>query len=69
MTMVCRQCKKEIVFLGIGHGTASSEEIDAMRRSVEDEGKLPLFNPPPFGPYHCPDCHGRLSESTSTPTD
>jgi hypothetical protein len=67
--MYCRQCRKEIVFLGIGHGTASSEEIDAMRRSIEDEGKLPLFNPPPVGPYRCPDCHEKLAEEGALPGD
>ena len=46
--------------LGIGQGAATADEVDALRRSVEAEGKLVLFNPRPVGPYRCPECHAAL---------
>jgi hypothetical protein len=63
--MYCRRCQKEIVVVGISHGAASGEDIDAIRRSIENEGKLPLFNPPPVGPHHCPECHQELVAADS----
>jgi hypothetical protein len=63
--MYCKHCQKEVIIVGISLGAASGEEIEAMRRSIEQEGKLPLFNPPPVGPYHCPACHQELEERES----
>lgn len=58
--MYCRQCHKEIVVMGISPGAATGDEIEAMRRSMEEDGKLALFNPPPVGPYRCPVCGSDL---------
>jgi hypothetical protein len=63
--MYCKHCQKEVVILGISPGAASEEELEAMRRSIEDEGKLPLFNPPPVGPHHCPACCQELDDRES----
>lgn len=60
--MYCKHCQKKVVIVGISLGAASGEEIEAIRHSIEQEGKLPLFNPPPVGPYHCPVCHQELED-------
>jgi len=65
--MYCKNCQKEVVILGISSGAASGEEIEAIRRSIEQEGKLPLFNPPPLGPYHCPICYQELDVERDFP--
>jgi hypothetical protein len=36
------------------------EEIEAVRRSIETEDKLVLWNPPPAPPYRCPNCGAEL---------
>ncbi len=61
--MYCKQCQKEVVIMGIGGGAASPQEIEAIRQSIEAEGKIALFNPPPFGPYVCPNCFQPLDDS------
>ncbi|MBN1485385.1 MAG: hypothetical protein JXA37_11755 [Chloroflexia bacterium] len=58
--MYCPKCQKEVVVIGMGPAVASLEQVESIRRSIEEEGKLVLFNPPPFGPYHCPDCQAQL---------
>ncbi len=57
--MYCKNCQKQVVIMGIGHG-ATEEEIESVRHSVEQEEKLVLFNPPPWEPYRCPDCGAEL---------
>jgi len=38
----------------------SDDELRKMTEEVESDGKLILFNPPPFEPYHCPVCGSKL---------
>lgn len=66
MALYCENCRKEIVVVGVGHGAASAEDIEFIRRSIEKEGKLALFNPPPFAPYFCPECHTELNSWEET---
>jgi hypothetical protein len=60
--MYCKHCQKEVVIVEISLGAASGEEIEAICHDIEQEDKLPLFNPPPGGPYHCPKCHQELED-------
>ena len=61
--MYCRRCQKEVVIIGIPPGAASDAEVASIRRNLEQEGKLVLFNPPPFGPHACPVCGSQLDDS------
>lgn len=58
--MYCQHCQKEVVVMGVNPGAASMDEVESIRSEIEAEGKLVLFNPPPFGPYHCPTCGREL---------
>jgi hypothetical protein len=60
MALYCETCRKEIVVIGVGPGAAPADEMENVRRSIEKEGKLVLFNPPPFGPRFCPECHAQI---------
>ena len=60
----CNKCKKEVVIYGISHSVGSDDQLDQMRTQIENEGKLILFNPPPFGSYNCPDCGNILGEES-----
>jgi hypothetical protein len=51
---------KEVVIIAVSFGAASNEELENQRKLLEKEGKLVLFNPPPFLPYKCPICHMEL---------
>lgn len=61
--MYCQHCQKEIVVMGVSLGATTSEDVESIRRDVEREGKLVLFNPPPVGPYPCPNCGQELEYS------
>jgi hypothetical protein len=61
--MYCPKCRKEIVVMGIPPGAASIDDIESIAREIEAEGKLVLFNPPPFGPHLCPMCSQTLDPS------
>ncbi|MFW9980017.1 MAG: hypothetical protein ACFFEJ_18185 [Candidatus Thorarchaeota archaeon] len=48
--------------MGIPLDTISNDELDRITEEIEREGKLILFNPPPFRPYHCPICGSELND-------
>jgi hypothetical protein len=58
----CEKCKREIVIYGVSMGTMEGDGLEEIRRTIEAENKLILFNPPPFGPYQCPKCFNQLVE-------
>ena len=58
--MYCRLCQKEVVVVGVSHSAASADDVESMRRSIEKDGKIVLFNPPPVGPFFCPECGTEL---------
>ncbi|MFW9921352.1 MAG: hypothetical protein ACFFED_17260 [Candidatus Thorarchaeota archaeon] len=60
--MHCEKCSKEVVIMGIPLDTISNDELDRITEEIEREGKLILFNPPPFRPYHCPICGSELND-------
>jgi hypothetical protein len=52
----CSRCTREVVIYGISHYPGAQEHTERVREELERDGKLVLFNPPPFGPYQCPAC-------------
>ena len=58
--LFCEKCKKEVVIYGVSYSEGADEALKDLRKQIEAEGKLILFNPPPFPPYHCPDCGMKL---------
>jgi len=58
--MYCNHCQKKVLIMGINPGAATEDEVGNLLRDVEREGQLILFNPPPFDPLTCPDCHSEL---------
>lgn len=60
--LYCQRCQKPVVIVGISLGAATEEEIREFNRGVEAEGRLILFNPPPFGPHLCPECGASLRD-------
>jgi hypothetical protein len=63
--MYCETCDKEVVVMGIPVNAVSDRELERMRKKIESEGRIILFNPPPVGPYRCPVCHTELKEKNS----
>ncbi len=61
--LFCNHCNKEVIIYGVSIGTALDDQLVKMRKKLEKEGKLILFNPPPFGPYSCPKCFNKLEET------
>ena len=60
--LYCKNCKKEVVIIAVSIGAISERELESQREILEKEGKLILFNPPPFLPYKCPICQMELVE-------
>ncbi|MHA1379689.1 MAG: hypothetical protein ACTSRG_15055 [Candidatus Helarchaeota archaeon] len=60
--LYCNKCKKEVVIYGISHYPGADKDVEEMSKKIEEEGKLILFNPPPFRPYRCPVCGTELEE-------
>jgi len=58
------KCKKEVVIYGVNLGAVTDNDLDDLRKKIIKDGKLILFNPPPFEPYQCPDCFNQLIEKT-----
>lgn len=58
--LFCTNCNKEVVPFSVPFGAMTDDEIESQRAQVEGEGKLLLFNPPPFPPYSCPACMKEL---------
>ena len=56
----CNKCKKEVVVYGVSHAPGIEGELEQLRKNAEAEGKIILFNPPPFGQYSYPDCGTEL---------
>lgn len=57
----CKKCKKEVVSFSIPSGAKDSEKIiDSMQSRAEKDGKLIIFNPPPFAKLKCPVCFSEL---------
>ncbi len=48
--------------MAIPTNAISPDELDKMVEEIEADGKIALFNPPPFAPYHCPICNSKLVE-------
>ncbi len=61
--LYCKKCKKEVIIYAISSFPGADEAAADMRKHAEKEGKLIIFNPPPFGPYTCPNfCGTKLVE-------
>ncbi|MHA1799741.1 MAG: hypothetical protein ACTSVY_14935 [Candidatus Helarchaeota archaeon] len=60
--MFCKICKKEVVIFSASYSADIENGLDKLREQMEKEGKLILFNPPPFGPYKCPICRSKLED-------
>ena len=60
--LFCKNCKKEVVIMAIPFGAVRDDELSRMQKEIEKDGKIPLFNPSPFGPYSCPICATELVE-------
>lgn len=60
--LYCEKCKKEVVIYGISHFPGADKAASEMARKMEEEGKLIIFNPPPFGKHNCPRCSTVLTE-------
>ena len=60
--LYCNNCRKEVVIYGVSHGAMSDDQLEKTRKHIEADGKIVLFNPPPFGPHNCPDCFNKLEE-------
>jgi len=64
LVLFCKKCEKEVVIYGVNFGAVSNNDLDDLRKKIIEEGKLILFNPPPFEPFQCPDCFSQLIEKT-----
>ena len=51
----------EVIAAGLVHDVL--EDSSTSQQELEKEGKVILFNPPPFGPYSCPKCFNKLEET------
>ncbi|MFX0138576.1 MAG: hypothetical protein ACFFDN_33340 [Candidatus Hodarchaeota archaeon] len=60
--LYCQNCKKEVVIYGVSYSEGVDEALKDLRKQMKEEGKLILFNPPPFTLYHCPDCGTELED-------
>ena len=54
--LFCRNCKKEVVIYGVSYSEGINNNLNKMREKFEEEGKIILFNPSPFGSYNCSIC-------------
>ena len=46
--LYCMKCKKEVVIYGVNIGAVSDNDLDDLRKKIIEDGKLILFNPPPW---------------------
>lgn len=60
--LYCQKCKKEVVIYGVSYSEGIEESLGQLRNGIQKEGRLILFNPPPFGKCKCPDCGNNLEE-------
>lgn len=60
--LYCKNCNKEVVIFGLNYDAISEKNLNNICKKLEKDGKLILFNPPPFGPYYCPRCSQKLKE-------
>ena len=60
--LYCNNCNKEAVIYGINYNSDGELQIELLRKKIEEEGKLILFNPPPFEKHKCPNCFNLLDE-------
>ncbi|NMC05290.1 MAG: hypothetical protein GYA24_08770 [Candidatus Lokiarchaeota archaeon] len=58
--LVCTTCRKEVAIMGISPGAASDKDVGQIREAMARDGKLVLFNPPPFEKHRCPSCGSLL---------
>ncbi len=58
----CKFCNKEVVIYGISYTSGIEDELALLRKKIEGEGKLLIFNPPSIGPYNCPKCFRVLED-------
>jgi len=60
--LYCNRCRKEVILFGISHFKGAEKIAGDARQAAEREGRLIIFNPPPFTPQRCPACSGELTE-------
>ena len=60
--LFCKYCNKEVVIYGVSHSSGIDDDLDILRKKIEGEGKLLIFNPPPIDPYNCPKCFRVLED-------
>jgi hypothetical protein len=60
--LYCNKCKREVVIYGVSYSEGIEDNLNELRDSIEQQGKIILFNPPPIGPYSCPNCFNGLEE-------
>ncbi|HUY00548.1 MAG TPA: hypothetical protein VMV49_13390 [Candidatus Deferrimicrobium sp.] len=60
--LFCKKCKKEVVIYSVNYSEGANKELEKLQNEMKAEGKLILFNPAPFGGYHCPQCSTLLEE-------
>ncbi len=58
--LFCPQCKKEVIIYGVSLGAVPDDALGKFASKMEQQGKIVLFNPPPFGRYLCPICSSEL---------
>ncbi|MHA1733515.1 MAG: hypothetical protein ACTSU5_16325 [Promethearchaeota archaeon] len=61
--LYCPKCRKEVVAYAVSPGAVAESELSGMATQLEAEGKIVLWNPPPFGPHNCPACGSQLEET------
>ncbi|MHA1230939.1 MAG: hypothetical protein ACTSPQ_09865 [Candidatus Helarchaeota archaeon] len=60
--LFCKKCNKEVIIYGVSYSEGIDSYLDEFREKMEKDGKLVLFNTPPFGPYFCPICGTKLEK-------
>jgi len=45
--LYCKNCEREVVIFAVSSSAGMDEAIEEYRETINQEGKLILFNPPP----------------------
>ena len=62
--LFCENCGKDVVIYSCMYSADVEENLEKMTKTLEKEGKLILYNPPPIGPHPCPVCQKLLEEKS-----